>query len=460
MPRPSRLLALTLLTLGLAIPTAGAAPALGTGAATATPVAAAAVAANGRIAYVAYGPADIPFGPPTQADVWVMNADGSGRVNLTDSPTVDDTEPAWSPDGTQLAFVSDSFTRTLTVMNADGTGRRSVIDGAYSPSWGPDGSRIAVLRSRDGVPSAIVIVDVATGVETIVTEHATMEPVWSPDGGRIAFVDVREEQYPDPVTGEPQVGAQHEIVVINTDGTGEQVVSAGDPGSDRATFLEEDRAPAWSPDGSMLVFMSQAQVPSCCGSWQLWAVNRDGSAITDLTGDETVNDLYPSWSPDGASIVFTRSSNGANDLYTMPAPTALPVAARAVSPLAVSPVAVSPVAVSPLAVTGPATPLTTDGNAQDPSWGVLATTPPTATLTVALRSGRESGGRVVSTPTGIACGRDCTEAFPTGTTVTLRAVPRTDSTFVRWLGACTGTKRTCTVTMADERRVVAVFRHR
>lgn len=43
-----------------------------------------------------------------------MNADGSGRVNLTDSPTVDDTEPAWSPDGTQLAFVSDSFTRTLT----------------------------------------------------------------------------------------------------------------------------------------------------------------------------------------------------------------------------------------------------------------------------------------------------------------------------------------------------------
>jgi dipeptidyl aminopeptidase/acylaminoacyl peptidase len=414
-----------------------------------------ATSANGQIAYVAYGPATIPFGPPTQADVWVMNADGTEAVNVTASADVDDTEPAWSPDGTRLAVVSDSFRRTLTVMNADGSARTAVIDGAYSPSWGPDGTKIAVLRSREGVASAIVIVDVATGAETVVTENALMEPVWSPDGTKIAFVDVREEQYPDPITGEPLQGAQHEIVVVNVDGTGEQVVSAGEPGSERAMFLEEDRAPAWSPDGSMLVFMSQGQVPSCCGSWQLWAVNRDGSGITNLSADDTVNDMFPAWSPDGSLIVFTRTSASGQDLYTMPAPTVLPLPA---APGAAR--ATSGAAPTATAATGPASPLTTDGNAQDPSWGRAVAAPSTVTLTVSQRRLHDGGGRVTSTPVGITCGRECTHDFAVGTTVTLRANPWRGSTFLRWAGACTGRARTCTVTLTEARRVTAVFAKR
>lgn len=405
-----------------------------------------AVAPNGKIAYVAFGPADIPFGPPEQADIWVMEPDGTGQVNLTDSPSVDDTEPAFSPDGSKIAFVSDNFTRTLTVMNADGTGTTAVVDGAYSPSWGPDGTSIAILRSRDGAPTALVIIDLATGAETVVTESAYLEPTWSPDGSKFAFVALRDEQYPDPITGEPQVGTQHEIVVVNADGSGEVVVSAGAPGSVRATELEEDRAPAWSPDGAKLAFMSQSQAGGCCGPWQLWAVNADGTGIGNLSADDTVQDQFPAWSPDGTSIVFERSDATGTNLYSIPAPAQLRQGTTIRS--------------APGATTGPATPLTSDGNAQDPSWGARSTAPSTAALTVNVRHGWRAGGRVVSSPTGIVCGADCTEAYAMGTRVTLKAVPRADSRFVRWLGACTSTQRTCVVTMDDARTVTAVFRRR
>ncbi len=423
--------------------------------AVAAPAAHGAVAPNGQIAYVVNAESTIPFGPPTQQDIWVINADGTGAADLTATSEIDEFEPAWSPDGTKIAYISDSFTRTLSVMNADGSGKTAVIDGASSPSWGPDGTKIAYLGTREGLPNAIMIADLVAGTQTVVTEAADMEPVWSPDGSKIAFVAVRPESYPDPAGGEPQIGAQHEIVVVNADGTGEVIVSAGSVGSDHATYLEEDRAPAWSPDGSMLVFMSQAQNPACCGPWQLWGVNADGSGLTNLSADATVNDTYPAWSPDGTSLVFTRTSGAGQDLFTMPAPTALPIVAP-VARVAVDAVAVDPLAVDPAAagVTGLATPLTTTGNAADPAWGARRATPATFTLSTQV-IGR---GVISSRPAGILCGTDCTQAYPAGTQVTLRATPRPGSRFVRWEGACTGKQRTCTVTMDRAKNVTARFR--
>jgi dipeptidyl aminopeptidase/acylaminoacyl peptidase len=300
------------------------------------------------------------------------------------------------------------------------------------------------MKEREGLSAAVVIVDLGTLAETVVTEHATMEPVWSPDGSKIAFVDVRPETYPDPSTGEPVQGSQHEIVVANVDGSGEVVVSAGLPNTDRANYLEEDRAPAWSPDGSKVVFMSQAQIPSCCGSWQTWAVNVDGSAPTNLTADETVNDLFPAWSPDGTQILFQRPSGAGYDLFTMPAPASLPIATAAIVQQAVI----------PLAITGAVVALTNSGNAFDANWGAESTVAPAPTLTVAV-SGR---GRVTSRPAGINCGSDCKETFDTGTRVTLRATANWGAKFVGWSGVCTGRRATCTITMADAKTVTATFR--
>lgn len=422
---------------------------------------------NGQIAYVASGPSTLPFGSPTQTDIWVMNADGSNPRNLTNTTEVDEFTPAWSPDGARIAYVSDAFTQTLMIMAADGSNPTVVATGATYPTWNPAGTEIAYVRGREGLPVDIVIHTLATGVERDVTgpvdfgngvfiDVAEMEPAWSPTGDRIAFTSVRPEVMVNPITGELEVAAQYEIVTVNVDGTGEQVVSRGDPGSDRANYLEEDRSPSWSPDGTMVLFMSQAQVPACCGPWQVWAVNRDGSAATNLSADETVNDLYPSWSPDGTRILFTRADASGFNLYTMPAPTALtPVATLA----ALTVTAFD--AVAPAAVTGPATPLTSDGNAQDATWApARSQEPPTFALTVTVRSTSGTPGSVFSLPRGIACGTDCSESYDAGTQVLLFAVAKPGTRFAGWSGACRGALPVCLVKMDAVRDVTATFRRR
>ncbi len=434
MPYKFRISLLSVLKMGAILPAALM---------TTTP-AQAATAPNGRIAYVAQGPSTIPFGPTEQQDIWVMNPDGTGAVNLTNTSDVDEFSPVWSPDGSRIAFISNSFTRTLSVMNADGSGRTEIISGALDPSWGPDGTQIAVMKERENLPAAIVIINLSTLTETVVSEHATMEPVWSPDGSKIAFVDVRPETYLDPTTAQPIEGYQHEIVVTNVDGSGEVVVSAGEPGSERASNLEEDRAPAWSPDGSKIVFMSQAQNPSCCGAWQIWAINADGSGIINLTADENINDLFPVWSPDGTQILFQRPSGAGYDLFTMPAPTSLPI----------TPAAIGIQALTPMAVTGAALALTSSGNAFDANWGAESTVIPLPKLTVKV-TGR---GRVVSRPDGINCGSDCEESYDIGTKVKLHVIANRGAKFIGWGGACTGHRPICTITMEDAKSVTATFK--
>ena len=435
-------------------------------------VAAAQVASvNGRIAYVgACGPSSIPF-TPDQCDILVMNPDGTGQTNLTNTFDKNESSPAWSPEGNRIAYFEGWGADTLMVMDADGTNRVPVTTASTypfgsRPTWSPGGTQIAFVANRPGSPVSIqadiVVIDLETLSETVISRPVAfggaladadeIEPAWSPDGGKIAFAGVRPETYQDSITGAPVEGAQWEIASVNPDGSGEQILSAGTRGTDRANFLEEDRAPAWSPDGSMIVFMSQAQVPSCCGPWQLWAVGRDGVGITNLTNDDTVNDLFPSWSPDGTQIVFSRTDGlGGTDLYTTPAPTGLPLTALAGStPLAAA-----------SAAAGPATRLTFDGNASAPAWGRNPAIPPGVVayslhVTVVV-SGRGVGGAVTSVPVGIKCGRDCSETYAGGTVVTLTAVPKKGSRLTGWTGACVGTSATCTVSMNDVKLVTATF---
>ncbi len=98
-----------------------------------------------RIVYTAFG--------LTTSDIWVMNADGSDPVNLTDTPDIDEGFPAWSPDGMHIAFTSRrDGNNEIYVMNADGTKPTRWTDNPaddFAPAWSPDGTMIAFVSDRD-----------------------------------------------------------------------------------------------------------------------------------------------------------------------------------------------------------------------------------------------------------------------------------------------------------------------
>jgi len=298
------------------------------------------VGPNGKIAYVV----NMGF-PDYTTDIWVMDADGSNQINLTNTPSVSEYGPVWSPDGTRIAYVvGDGIAAGVWVMNADGSGqvKLSTFSGSeFGPTWSADGSQIALVRYVPGIAISIqfdvfvVAVDGSSDVNITNSDFDELEPAWSPDGNKIAFAGVREGG----------TFTTWQIVTVNPDGTGE---------ADLIVMDEENRSPQWSPDSTMITFMSQFNNP-CCGTWQVWAMNSDGTGATNLSNDPTVYDMWPSWSPDGTLIIFSSTRNGGccgeTNIFSMPAPTHLPPGGQG---------AMSQAGLKQL---------TTNGTSTDPDWG-------------------------------------------------------------------------------------------
>src|SRR5437899_1693387 len=183
---------------------------------------------QGRIAFVS--------GRDGNAEIYVMNADGSGVTRLTDNPAVDEA-PAWSPDGTRLAFASTRDGNSeIYVMNADGSGvTRLTTDPNQDghPAW--CGTRIAFQSDRYLPPfyDIYVMNDDGTGPTRLTISNASSDeyPAWSPSCAGIAF------------TVDP--GGNSSIDIMNADGSNRRGEVTG-PG--------KNRYPAWSPDGTRLAF--------------------------------------------------------------------------------------------------------------------------------------------------------------------------------------------------------------
>ena len=315
----------------------------------AVPAAAQVTAINGDIAYTVCD-YNIPPGAIT-CDIWVMHPDGTGQTNLTNTPELNEFGPAWSRDGTRIAYVEgDNYSYKIMVMNADGTGQTAIVptpSEQFGPTWSADGAQIAFTRLVPGQVISpqfdILVINVDGTGETNLTnsDYDELDAAWSPDGSKIAFAGVRPE-----MSG-TDLYAQWEIVSVNPDGSGEQILTAGIPGTPRGDLLEEDRAPAWSPDSTMLVYMTQSVDP-CCPPWQLEKVNRDGSGIVLLSDNPAVDDMFPSFSPDGTLIIFVSDRDGDLAFYTMPAPVS---------------------GSAPRSIRTTVTPLPTPANASSPVWG-------------------------------------------------------------------------------------------
>jgi Tol biopolymer transport system component len=243
-------------------------------------------------------------------DLVAVRPDGSAHLRLTRG----DARHAWpavSPDGARVAAAvgpPDALsTDGIDVLDGDGGNRRRVAStGGYdhAPTWAPDGRRLAFTSFQPlpggGQSRRIYVVNAdGSGLRLLTAGpladnsgiFGEMDPAWSPDGARLAFV------------------RGGDLYAVQADGSGLTRLMQCPPGG--------CAGPAWSPDGRRLALAQWTDVAGDAvadGQLDLWVVQADGSGPRRLTTTPG-NEGRPAWSPDGTELVFARAGGGRARLY-------------------------------------------------------------------------------------------------------------------------------------------------
>lgn len=222
--------------------------------------------------------------------LWVADADGENAQSALTSPEPI-ISPAWSPNGSQLAYVSFESRKPVIYSHDIASGKRRLLAnfrGSNSaPAWSPDGRQIVATLSRDG-GSQLYALDVNGGEPRRLTQSSSIdtEPAFSSDGKYIYFVSDRG--------GAPQI-----YRMTPTGGNPERVTFTG-------TY---NISPALSPDGRWLAYISRVG-----GAFKLQVMELAGGTATQIT--DTSADERPSFAPNSRLIVYATQQQGREALMT------------------------------------------------------------------------------------------------------------------------------------------------
>lgn len=230
-------------------------------------------------------------------DIWVMDANGGNPQNLTNTVTVNEDQPVWSPDKTKIAFHSNADdVGEIYVMNADGSDVQrlttEVGENDAWPTWSPDGTKIAFTSRRDHLIASIYVMN-ANGTDpqrlTNLPPYSDDMPAWSPDGASIAFTTNEDTN-------------QH-IALVDASGANRRRVTPNTVSATMAT---------WSPNSTMIA--CALGTPT-----QIYVIAPDGGGQTQVTTLSSQAEEHPTWSRDGSHIAFDRNVNGQTHIFTIAA---------------------------------------------------------------------------------------------------------------------------------------------
>ena len=244
--------------------------------------------------------------PQGNYEVFIMNPDGSEKVNLTQHPA-NDQQAVWSPSGDQILFVSDrnDDMEDLYLMNADGSNVRRVFNGnrktnKSSPTWSPDGRQIAYAAiDWNDSKSTIYIVTLGEQKQKELVIGGT-DPAWSPDGTEIACI----------------IDERLTFVNLHT--------------RERKQFLPKkavqwQHLPSWSAIGDKLAFSGNndpfpaVQDRQQHNEWMdkhtIFIANRDGRGFQQVVDEAGPFAWSPELSPDGEKILYTQAIKGPYQIF-------------------------------------------------------------------------------------------------------------------------------------------------
>ncbi len=236
-----------------------------------------------------------------ETSLFLVNTDGSGQEALSGDAEL--FVASWAPDGERILIQAGLAPRPrLLSVRPDGSDSLELTGNGWSAAWSPDASQIAFVTDRDGNSEVYVMNADGSNLVNVSqsdgTDGDSVGPVWSPDGSRIAFDTIRDERA--------------QILAVNPDGSDPTTVAS--PSDATASRIDQI---VWSPDGQRIAFAAAIGTLENAPS-DFLTVNADGTGVLNLTNTNTTAEVVVGWSSDSARVFYLggAQSEGAAGLNT------------------------------------------------------------------------------------------------------------------------------------------------